>query len=234
MAAVDLYNFYSEFSVESFDDIHKLLQSVKSAIEVEWYYLVYSATKSNIKEPVIITNYDESFLTEQGEKQCISQNPIVEYCLQNIIPLVWSENTAETTSTFFHDLKRYGIRHGVSFPLHGINNEFGILTLSFHCQINDYTNKINKHISNLMALRDVILHYLHILKCKNTTIKLSTREKEICSWYLIGKTTWEISKIINCSESNVNFHFKNMRRKFNVNSRSAAIIKAIQSGQLTL
>lgn len=234
MTSVDLYDFYSEFTVDSLDDIHRLLHSMKSAIEVEWYYLIYSDTKNEIKKPIIITNYDESFLKEQREKQCISQNPVVEYCLHNIIPLVWSGNAMETKSTFFHDLKRYGIHHGVYFPLHGINNEFGILMLSFHCHESDFINKINKYIGRSVALRDAIVHYFHILKCKSNTITLSNREKEICSWYLMGKTTWEISKIINCSESNVNFHFKKVRQKFNTNSRSAAIIKAIQTGQLTL
>ncbi|ERT10303.1 helix-turn-helix transcriptional regulator, partial [Photorhabdus temperata] len=73
-----------------------------------------------------------------------------------------------------------------------------------------------------------------ILKNKKNNIKLSEREKEVCSWYLIGKTTWEISRILNCSEANINFHFKRIREKFNVNSRGAAIIKAIENGQIEL
>ncbi|WP_420800688.1 hypothetical protein [Photorhabdus temperata] len=54
----------------------------------------------------------------------------------------------------------------MSFPMHGINHEFGILTLSFCCNEEGYIRTINRNFNQLMALRDIILHYLIILKNK--------------------------------------------------------------------
>ncbi|VVM62974.1 Transcriptional activator protein LasR [Pseudomonas fluorescens] len=60
--------------------------------------------------------------------------------------------------------------------------------------------------------------------------QLTAKETQTLLWCSKGKTSWEIARIQSCSESTVNFHFSNIRRKFAVNSRSAALLKAIELG----
>lgn len=60
--------------------------------------------------------------------------------------------------------------------------------------------------------------------------QLTAKETETLLWCFQGKTSWEIARIQNCSESTVNFHFSNIRRKFAVSSRSAALLKALELG----
>jgi len=64
--------------------------------------------------------------------------------------------------------------------------------------------------------------------------QLTAKETQTLMWLFKGKTSWEIARIQNCSESTVNFHFSNIRRKFAVNSRSAALLKAIESGAIRI
>lgn len=64
------------------------------------------------------------------------------------------------------------------------------------------------------------------------TAKLTAKETQILMWCFKGKTSWEIARIENCSESTVNFHFANIRRKFDVSTRSSALLKAIESGAI--
>ncbi len=65
-------------------------------------------------------------------------------------------------------------------------------------------------------------------------IRLTLREKVVLQWSAAGKTSWEIAHILQCSESAVNFHFCNIRRKFGVSSRSAALLKAVSQGLIEL
>lgn len=65
-------------------------------------------------------------------------------------------------------------------------------------------------------------------------IRLTLREKVVLQWSAEGKTSWEIAHILQCSESAVNFHFCNIRRKFGVTSRSAAMLKALALGLIKL
>jgi DNA-binding CsgD family transcriptional regulator len=61
-------------------------------------------------------------------------------------------------------------------------------------------------------------------------IKLTTREKEVLQWSAAGKSSWEISRIVCCTESGVNYHFCNIRRKFGVSSRWTAVVRALEQG----
>jgi LuxR family quorum-sensing transcriptional regulator LasR len=62
--------------------------------------------------------------------------------------------------------------------------------------------------------------------------KLTRRELEVLKWVMAGKSSWEISRITNCSEATVNFHMANVRQKFNVNTRQQAVVKAISLGMI--
>jgi LuxR family quorum-sensing transcriptional regulator LasR len=65
-------------------------------------------------------------------------------------------------------------------------------------------------------------------------VQLTAKEKQALEWCLKGKTSWEIARIQSCSESTINFHFSNIRRKFAVRSRNAAVFKALESGTITV
>ncbi|MGH8385787.1 MAG: response regulator transcription factor [Pseudomonas sp.] len=67
-----------------------------------------------------------------------------------------------------------------------------------------------------------------------TSIALTTREKEALLWSAKGKSSWEISRIFNCTEAGVNYHFSNIRRKFGVSSRWAAVMMALELGLIEL
>lgn len=63
---------------------------------------------------------------------------------------------------------------------------------------------------------------------------LTAKETQALLWCFKGKTSWEIARIQNCSESTINFHFSNIRRKLSVTSRWAAVLKAIELGVLNM
>jgi len=64
--------------------------------------------------------------------------------------------------------------------------------------------------------------------------RLTVKEKQALIWCYQGKTSWEIAMIQNCSVSTINYHFANIRRKFAVNSRSTAVLKAIATGVIAI
>lgn len=64
--------------------------------------------------------------------------------------------------------------------------------------------------------------------------RLTAKEKQALIWCYQGKTSWEIARIQNCSVSTINFHFSNIRRKFAVSSRRAALLKAIETGLIAV
>lgn len=60
--------------------------------------------------------------------------------------------------------------------------------------------------------------------------ELSEREKACLSWAAVGKSSWEIGRILCISENTVIFHIKNAMRKLGANSRTLAAFKAVELG----
>ena len=96
-----------------------------------------------------------------------------------------------------------------------------------------FSNYIDGVLPNLVLLRDLVIdtsrRHLN-LHAKSVLPQLTPRERECLNWTARGKSTWEISHILSCSEAAVNFHVKNIRAKFGVNSRRAAAVIAAQLG----
>jgi len=66
------------------------------------------------------------------------------------------------------------------------------------------------------------------------TIKITPTEQKVLHWSSKGKTTYEIAIILNRTEATVNFHFANLRRKFEVSSRHSVLLHAIRLGLIPL
>lgn len=59
------------------------------------------------------------------------------------------------------------------------------------------------------------------------TEALTGREIECLEWSMAGKSSWETGRILGCTERTVNFHIGNAMRKFGVNNRRCAVVKAL-------
>ncbi|MEL3844787.1 helix-turn-helix transcriptional regulator, partial [Pseudomonas aeruginosa] len=128
--------------------------------------------------------------------------------------------------------------YGLTMPLHGARGELGALSLSVEAENRAEANRFMESVlPTLWMLKDYALQSGAGLAFEHPVSKpvvLTSREKEVLQWCAIGKTSWEISVICNCSEANVNFHMGNIRRKFGVTSRRVAAIMAVNLGLITL
>ena len=61
-------------------------------------------------------------------------------------------------------------------------------------------------------------------------INLSSQQQEVLRWTAAGKTTWETSIIMRCTEANVNYHLKQLFGKLQACNKVHAVSKAIQLG----
>lgn len=61
---------------------------------------------------------------------------------------------------------------------------------------------------------------------------ITKRELECIKWASEGKTSWEISQILNISERTANFHLANCIEKTGSTNRQQAIVRCILQGQL--
>lgn len=187
------------------------------------------------------SNYPSAW-RELYESEGFSQiDPTVAHCAKRVAYIVWAPEIFETDAqkSLYEKASSYGLRSGVCLPIHGPRGERGLLNF-----ITD--NKLGKAIERNMAiqlpalclLRDIVFDTAikHTLgnRLSEEIPTLTPREHECLNWTAIGKTTWEISKILNVSEATTNFHIANIRQKLDVSTRREAVVKAIRLGLINL
>ena len=59
---------------------------------------------------------------------------------------------------------------------------------------------------------------------------LTTKEIEILNWIKRGKSSWDISVILDCSKRVVDYHVRNIKNKLNAVSRAQAVAVALKYG----
>src|SRR5881392_3584767 len=157
--------------------------------------------------------------------------------MAHCLPIVWEPAIFREPEQrrFYEEACGYGIRSGITFPIHGPNGEFGILNYGSDAAPDaSFSSTLEYRMADLCLLRDYALasslRFMHAHNAGEPVPHLTRRELEVLNWVMVGKSSWEISMITNCSEATVNFHIANIRQKFNVNTRQQALVKAIAMG----
>lgn len=189
-----------------------------------------------LEDAYIRSTYTPAWRQTYDKQGLAHIDPTVEHSMARAAPLIWSQGMFATTAqqALYEEARSHGLRAGVTIPIHGPNQEAGMM-----CFVNDaepsdtFQRHVNAALPTLVLLRDLVIDtsQRHLNTHAKTLLpKLTPRERECLKWTARGKSTWEISHILNCSEAVVNFHMKNIRTKFGVNSRRAAAVIAAQLG----
>ena len=194
---------------------------------------------SRLENAFIQTNYPPKWRERYDELRFAYIDPTVSHCMVSTLPLIWQPELFRSPlqRSLYEEGCSHGLRAGVSFPMHGPNGEFGLLSfVADQLPDADFACAADALLPQLALLRDYAFasgvrfcpHVAH-----EAAPKLTPRELEVLNWVMAGKSSWEISKITGCSEATVNFHMGNIRQKFNVNTRQQAVVRAISLGLIT-
>jgi DNA-binding CsgD family transcriptional regulator len=125
-----------------------------------------------------------------------------------------------------------GLKNGISFPAHTATGESAMFSIAIDGK---FPQQLNNEVTPFGQLFTAYLHeavrrvfsqkFLPISK-----VHLTPREQECLLWSADGKTTWEISQILNISERTVIYHIQNSTSKLGVANRQQAVARAITSG----
>ena len=162
-------------------------------------------------------------------------DPIVLHCMSSALPLVWG---AESQASVHSRAIQLDNRSGITFPMHGSNGEVGLISFATGALLRaQFSHRIMHYMADLSLVRDYAFESsFKFIRARNPAQKvlhLSKRQLEVLRWAMVGKSSWEISRIIGCVEATVNFHIANICEKFDVRTRQQALVKAIAFGIIT-
>lgn len=189
-----------------------------------------------LEKAFIHSNYPPQWRAIYDSRKLIYIDPMVQHCWTHSTPLVWGPGifTSRQQLEMYEEACNYGLCSGITLPFHGAGSEVGML-----CFVDDLSRRRPSRMElaelpELSLMRDFVfesslrfvnpgLHAAHLPS-------ITPREMECLKWCAEGKSSWDIAHILHCSEAVVNFHFGNLRRKFNTTSRRQAVVKAIRYG----
>lgn len=204
------------------------------------YYAVNASKHATPEFAFVCSNYAAEWLSVYEAEKYYNTDPVLRHCMNSTLPLTWERETFKSRQEkqLYEAACTHGLDQGVAFPVHGPNGEFGILNLVPGKLLRESSQQeFNQKIADWALIRDYVFEsskrFTTVISDDESEASLTPREIECLNWAAEGKSSWEISTIFNCSEATVNFHFSNIRRKFAVNSRQQAIVKAMRLGLIS-
>lgn len=193
--------------------------------------------RSALESAYIRSNYSSQWRNIYDTEMLHYIDPTITHCYSSNLPLIWAPHIFSTPpqKQLYEEACSYNLRSGVSFPIHGANGEFGLVCFASDARADKrFFSEVSHFLANLALIRDYAFEsssrFATPTSANQDVLPITPREKECLKWTIIGKTSWEISQILRCSEATVNFHIANIRRKFGVRTRQQAVIRAVSLG----
>jgi DNA-binding CsgD family transcriptional regulator len=184
---------------------------------------------------VVVDGYPSSWVSHYFEHAFYEVDPVMSYCTGSIFPIVWQDLQVAPSSPairMMNEAGDFGLKSGLSMPIHGANGELGVLSFSVD-RPSECPNGREMAINALPFLQ-LLAPYVHEavrrvsqLNLDKKAQPLSIREQECLRWVADGKSSWEIARILNVSERTINFHLNNAILKLGASSRQHAVVKAV-------
>lgn len=95
-------------------------------------YLLHGAFGKSANEQVLLWGYPKAWRARYDEQGYLLVDPTLSRAMTSVTPFGWDEIARDriAVNRLFDDASTYGLVHGLSVPLHGFGDEFGVLSLS--------------------------------------------------------------------------------------------------------
>ena len=182
------------------------------------------------KQHGLATSYPEDWMKFYTEKNYLPDDPVVLAIMKSRTPFFWSDlpddpKIPETSLKILQQGNEAGVKDGIGIPLFGKTGEVVGVGLA-RKETEDGQNY------QLLAGAYLLSVYFHEvfrdMIMNPVKANITDREKEVLSWAAEGKTDDVIATLLNISENTVRYHWKNIFKKLEANSRIYAVTKAIR------
>lgn len=227
-------------SVTSAKNEPELLAKMKAAAGELGYGQVLFAIEMRLPgmKPVqhVTSGFREDYQTLYEERAFVGVDPTVSHCQTNPQPLIWHERMYGPNSyELMEEARKYGLGDGLSLPVHESGKVVSMLSLGRDRPFESEAEKMR-----VLVAGNVLAHCLHVasenLILPDALAKhrphLSPRERQCFQLIAIGKSNWDISHILNISESAAAFHVRNLLKKLRVSTRVQAVAIGIALGMI--
>lgn len=189
-------------------------------------------------DPLMMLNGWPAGWTELYTRLDLVQNdPVVAHCFRSTAPFDWNDTpydglTNPKAKEVMDRATDFRMNQGFCVPIHTSDGFQAVVTMAGE------RVEPARQVRRALHLMALYAHQKAVELCAPKTNAvprlLTKREREVLQWTAVGKTSWEISQILNVAESTVTAHIKAAAAKFDTNNRVATVVTALRRGEISL
>lgn len=214
-------------------DVEQILASETQAMAFDYYSLC-------IRHPVpftrpkitLFTTYRDEWAQHYYAENYFAIDPVLNPNNLHRGYLPWTDELFSGAPDFWDAARDFGLRNGVTQTAMAPGRALGFLSAS-NLRVQDAwlsEDELALRLHYLADLSMMALLRMNSPAMSGLEMKFSKREREILQWTAEGKTSAEIAMILSISENTVNFHQKNMQKKFNAPNKTQVACYAVAMG----
>ena len=202
-------------------------------------YCVCVRISSGVVAECIYCDLPLAFTRAYAIKNWRLNDPILRFAMQEDAPFAWADLVCNPMLSadargVLNEYKKHGVQMGMTMPFPLSDSDRNIVSIA---------RRMAQPYDVLAVLPECYLMtaymtaHLRRLRRKIATrgepIMLTHRERECLHWTRLGKTIREVGLIVGISPKTAEFHLTNAKRKLGVTSKTLAVVRAIERGELS-
>jgi LuxR family transcriptional regulator, quorum-sensing system regulator BjaR1 len=194
---------------------------------------------TNNTKPIFLLNGWPSAWAEHY--QChnyYKDDPVAARCRRSVDPFEWSEATYDSekhprAAEVMDAGRQFGLRDGFVVPVDRHTGTMSGVTMAGERPDFEPRAKRAMHLIGLYAHAKAI-SLLGREDISRPASDLTQGEREVLTWTAVGKSSWEISVILNMSEAGVVWRLKQAMAKLGASNKTQAVVNAIVAKQISI
>ncbi|MEA8697007.1 autoinducer binding domain-containing protein [Pseudomonas aeruginosa] len=194
--------------------------------------VAHEPVTQNFGHPQVHGTYPKAWLERYQMQNYGAVDPAILNGLRSSEMVVWSDSLFDQSRMLWNEARDWGLCVGATLPIRAPNNLLSVLSVARDQQnISSFEREeIRLRLRCMIELLTQKLTDLEHPMLMSNPVCLSHREREILQWTADGKSSGEIAIILSISESTVNFHHKNIQKKFDAPNKTLAAAYAAALG----
>ena len=229
------------------DDVFGVIDQIRALVPYEAAMAVALQPGAGLKPKVDIINhsYSAQWLDIYQKEGYVVIDPVIHRARSSNVPFYWSEvyasagdqgrcRKSQELEDFLNELGRYNLLEGIAGGWRGCSFRdvqvvvFLCLNRVIECRYLEFLKQLLPLLR--IAVQQCLMARKYTGQRESLLRVLTTREREVLKWACVGKTSWEIGRILCIKERTVKFHLNNTFNKLEVVNRPQAVAKAVDLG----
>lgn len=187
-------------------------------------------------EPVSWVNtWPEEWFVRYESERLFEIDPVAQGLFSHSRPFGWNDVPRTSEGQRFFDIAaEHNLVDGLMIPILDHGGFVGAVSLGGPRMEHDPSARALLHVASVYAFGRLREGAPLPGYERERRIALSPQQRQVMSLVAIGKSNWEIAKVLSISEATVRFHLATAIRKLGVNGRVAGAVKAYALGLIDL